>query len=148
MKTDRAVPRTVDEYLAGLPADVREIMEQVRTAIRRAAPDAQETIRYQIPTFEQGGPLVHFAAHARHIGFYPTPSGIERFQAELSAYEGAKGSVRFPLDQPMPLELIGRIVRFRVEENLARAASRPRAAAGPGRKSGARAPARAKGKRK
>ncbi|HEU5040601.1 MAG TPA: DUF1801 domain-containing protein [Gemmatimonadales bacterium] len=145
MKTDRAAPRTVDEYLAGLPGDVRKVLEQVRTAIRRAAPEAQESIRYQIPTFEQGGPLVHFAAHARHVGFYPTPSGIERFQAELSAYEGAKGSVRFPLDQPMPLELIGRIVRFRVEENLSRAASRPRAPAG--KKAGTRAPARARGKR-
>jgi uncharacterized protein YdhG (YjbR/CyaY superfamily) len=89
--------------------------------IRKAAPDAEETINYQIPTFTLKGNLVHFAAFKEHIGFYPTPTGIDKFKKELSVYEGAKGSVKFPLDQPIPFDLIGKIVKFRVKENLARA---------------------------
>lgn len=91
---------------------------------RRFAPDAEEAIKYQIPTFTLQGNLVHFAAFKKHIGFYPAPTGIEKFKAELSVYESAKGSVQFPLDQPIPLDLISRIVRFRVEENLGRAAAK------------------------
>ncbi len=89
--------------------------------IRKAAPDAEETINYQIPTFTLKGNLVHFAAFKEHIGFYPTPTGIDKFKKELSVYEGAKGSVKFPLDQPIPFDLIDKIVKFRVKENLARA---------------------------
>jgi uncharacterized protein YdhG (YjbR/CyaY superfamily) len=92
--------------------------------IRQAAPGAEEAIKYQIPTFTLEGNLVHFGAYKKHIGFYPTPSGIEKFQNELSAYEGAKGSVKFPLDKPVPFDLISRIVAFRVQENLDKAATK------------------------
>jgi uncharacterized protein YdhG (YjbR/CyaY superfamily) len=122
METPRSIPKDIDDYIAGFPQEVQAILEQVRATIRNAAPDAQETINYQIPTFTLKGNLVHFAAFKRHIGFYPTPSGIEKFKNELSAYEMAKGSVQFPLDQPIPYGLITEIVAFRVQENLARAA--------------------------
>ncbi len=124
MKTNRPAPRNIDEYIAGFPQDVQEILEKVRLTIRKAAPDAEETISYQMPTFTLKGNLVHFAAHTKHIGFYPTPTGIEKFKKELSVYEGAKGSVKFPLDEPIPFELISKIVKFRVKENLARAAAK------------------------
>jgi uncharacterized protein YdhG (YjbR/CyaY superfamily) len=124
MKTKQTVPKDIDEYIAGFPHDVQEILEKMRATIRRAAPGAEETISYQIPTFILKGNLVHFAAFKKHIGFYPTPTGIERFRDELSVYEGAKGSVRFPLDKPMPFGLISKIVKFRVKENLERAEAR------------------------
>jgi uncharacterized protein YdhG (YjbR/CyaY superfamily) len=124
MRTDRTAPRTIDEYIAGFPPEVQAILEKVRTTIRKAAPRAEETISYQIPTFTLKGNLVHFAAFKKHIGFYPTPTGIEKFKDELSVYEGAKGSVKFPLDNPIPFGLIGKIVRFRVKENLERAESK------------------------
>jgi uncharacterized protein YdhG (YjbR/CyaY superfamily) len=89
--------------------------------VRKAAPKAEETIKYQMPTFTLNGNLVHFAAFKKHIGFYPTPTGTKEFQKELSIYEGAKGSVQFPLDEPVPFGLISEIVRFRAKENLARA---------------------------
>src|SRR5512139_2106359 len=117
MATTRTAPRSIDDYIAGFPSDVQEILEKVRAAIRKAAPAAEEAIRYQIPTFTLNGNLVHFAAFKKHIGFYPTPAGIEAFRDELSAYEGAKGSVKFPLDRPIPLALIGRIVKFRAKQN-------------------------------
>jgi uncharacterized protein YdhG (YjbR/CyaY superfamily) len=101
---------------------VQGILEKVRATIRKAAPEAEETIDYQMPTFKLKGNLVHFAAHKKHIGFYPTPSGIEKFKDEISVYEWAKGSVQFPLDKPIPYDLIGRITEFRVKENLERAA--------------------------
>lgn len=115
-RADRATPGSIDEYIARFPPDVQVVLEQVRTTIREAAPDAEEAIKYQIPTFVQKETLVHFAAFKSHIGFYPTPSGIAKFKDELSVYEGAKGSVRFPMDKPMPLRLIARIVAFRVRE--------------------------------
>lgn len=121
MKADRKKPKNIDEYIADFPRDVQEILEKIRMTIRSAAPGAEETISYQIPTFTLQGNLVLFAAFKSHIGFYPTPTGIERFKKELSVYEGAKGSVRFPLDEPIPLELLRRIVAFRVQENLERA---------------------------
>ena len=114
----------IDEYIAYFPTDVQELLQKIRMAIREAAPDAEETIKYRMPTFTLKGNLVHFAAHKRHIGFYPTPSAIEKFQHELSAYEGAKGSVQFPLDKPIPYDLISEIVKFRVEENLRKASSK------------------------
>ena len=114
-------PKNIDEYIAGLPADAQKILGKVRVTIQKAAPDAQETINYGIPTFTLNGNLVHFAAFKSHIGFYPTPSGIAKFKKELSVYEGAKGSVRFPLDKPIPYALITKIVKFRVKENLERA---------------------------
>jgi uncharacterized protein YdhG (YjbR/CyaY superfamily) len=121
MTTKRTTAKDIEEYIAGFPKDVQEILEKIRATIREAAPDAEETINYGIPTFTLKGNLVHFAAFKKHIGFYPTPSGIEKFENELSAYQGAKGSVQFPLDQPIPYDLISEIVRFRVTENLERA---------------------------
>ena len=121
MRADQTAPRTIDEYIAGFPDEVQETLQKIRKTIRTAAPDAEETISYQMPTFTLKGNLVHFAAFKKHIGFYPTPTGIAKFKKELSVYEGAKGSVRFPLDKPIPFALIGRIVKFRVKENLARA---------------------------
>jgi uncharacterized protein YdhG (YjbR/CyaY superfamily) len=114
----KSKPTTIDEYIAGFTPPVRAKLEEIRQTIRRAAPDANETINYQIPTFVLNGNLVHFAAFKNHIGFYPTPSGIEAFKKELSVYEGAKGSVQFPNDQPLPLALITKIVKFRVKQNL------------------------------
>jgi uncharacterized protein YdhG (YjbR/CyaY superfamily) len=120
--SDKAGFQSIDQYIAIFPEATRKILEKLRAAIKAAAPDASERISYQMPTFAQQGNLVHFAAYKSHIGFYPTPSGIEAFKDEVSAYELAKGSVQFPIDQPMPLELISRIVKFRVEENLQKAA--------------------------
>ena len=121
MRTNQTAPKNIDEYIAGFPNDVQEILEKIRMTIRKAAPDAEETIKYQIPTFTLKGNLVHFAAYKKHIGFYPAPRGIEKFKNELSVYEGAKGSVKFPLDKPIPFALISKIVKFRVKENLERA---------------------------
>jgi len=121
MKADQTIPKTINEYIAGFPPDVQEILEKIRLTIRKAAPDAKETIKYRMPTFTLKGNLVHFAAYKDHIGFYPVPTAIEQFKDELSAYQGGKGSVRFPLDKPIPYDLISRIVEFRVHENLARA---------------------------
>jgi uncharacterized protein YdhG (YjbR/CyaY superfamily) len=106
----------IDKYISGFPEEVREILEKVRKTIRDEAPEATETINYGIPTFQLKGNLVHFAGFKNHIGFYPAPSGIEAFKAELSSFKGAKGSVQFPLDKPIPYELIRRIVKFRVQE--------------------------------
>ena len=111
---------TVDEYIAKYPEDVQKIMEKVRLTIRKTAPDAEETIKYGIPTYVLNGNLVHFGAFKNHIGFYPVPSGIEAFKQELAAYANSKGSVQFLLNQPMPYDLIARIVAFRVQENRAK----------------------------
>jgi uncharacterized protein YdhG (YjbR/CyaY superfamily) len=121
MITGQAVPKDIGEYIAGFPRDVQALLEQIRMTIREAAPDAVEAIKYRMPTFTLKGNLVHFAAFKKHIGFYPAPRGIEAFKDELSVYEGAKGSVRFPLDKPIPFDLIRRIVKFRVEKDLERA---------------------------
>jgi uncharacterized protein YdhG (YjbR/CyaY superfamily) len=117
----REVTKSMDSYISRFPKEVQKILERVRSTIREAAPDAEETINYGIPTFTLKGNLVHFAAFKNHIGFYPAPSGIEKFKNELSVYKGAKGSVQFPLDQPIPFDLISRITKFRVKENLERA---------------------------
>jgi uncharacterized protein YdhG (YjbR/CyaY superfamily) len=117
---------SIDAYIASFPAHVQAILNTLRATIRAAVPDAEEKISYGMPTFSFKGNLVHFAAHANHIGFYPTPSGIAAFQDELAAYKGAKGSVQFPLEQPLPLDLIQRIVQFRVTENLQKAATKSR----------------------
>ena len=121
MRTNKTAPQNIDEYIADFPKDVQEILEKIRMTIRKAAPDAEETIKYQMPTFTLKGNLVHFAAWRKHIGFYPASSGVEKFKQELSAYDGAKGSVQFPLDKPIPFGLISKIVKFRVKENLERA---------------------------
>ena len=122
MENNKAGFNSIDEYIATFPEDIQAILEAVRATIKAAAPEAQEKISYQMPTFFLNGNLVHFAAFKKHIGFYPAPRGIEAFKDELSVYKGAKGSVQFPLDEPMPLELISRIVHYRVAENLKKAA--------------------------
>ena len=124
MKPTQAAPQTIDEYIAGFPGDVKKVLQKIRMTIHEAAPEAQEKISYQMPTFYLKGNLVHFAAFKDHIGFYPVPSGIEKFKKELSVYKQGKGSVQFPLDQPMPYDLITKIVKFRVKENLAAAAAK------------------------
>ena len=120
MKSEGSGSNEVDDFIAKYPADVREILQKIRGIIREAAPEAQEKLNYGIPTFTLNGNLVHYSALKNHIGFYPTPSGIEKFKKELSKYNGAKGSVQFPLDQPIPYELIRKITEFRVKEQLAK----------------------------
>jgi len=112
---------TIDEYIAGFPEDIQKKLQEIRATIKSAAPDAQEKISYQMPTFYLEGNLVHFAAHTSHIGFYPAPSGIEAFKNELAAYKNSKGAVQFPINEPLPLDLIRRITKYRVVENLKRA---------------------------
>jgi len=126
MRDDQPAAKNIDDYIAGFPLDVQKILQKVRATIKRAAPQADETISYQMPTFKLEGNLVHFAAFKNHIGLYPTPSGTERFRKELSSYETGKGSIRFPLDKPIPYDLIAKIVKFRVRENLEKAAARRR----------------------
>jgi uncharacterized protein YdhG (YjbR/CyaY superfamily) len=121
MKPELTLPRNIDDYISGFPVDLQVILERLRTTIKKAAPEAEETISYQIPTFRQNGNLVHFAGYKNHIGFYPGSSGIETFKEELSTYKGGKGSVQFPIDKPLPLKLVERIVHFRVKENLEKA---------------------------
>lgn len=111
---------SIDEYIAAFPEETQKILEALRAVIKAAVPEAKEKISYQMPTFDLNGNLVHFAAFKNHIGFYPTPSGIEAFKQELSGYAGAKGSVQFPINQPLPLGLIRRIVEYRVAENKAK----------------------------
>ncbi|NEU08616.1 hypothetical protein GZH53_09865 [Flavihumibacter sp. R14] len=119
---DSIKPKDIDEYIAGFPGEVQEILGQVRATIRKAAPDAQETISYAIPTFTLNkSNLVHFAGFKNHIGFYPAPTGSEAFKGELSVYKTGKGSVQFPLNKPIPFDLITKIVEFRVQETLAKA---------------------------
>ena len=110
--------QTIDEYISTFPKDIQKILGKVRKTIKETAPDAEEAISYQIPTFKLNGNLVHFAAFKNHIGFYPAPSGQKAFQKELSIYKSGKGSIQFPIDKPMPLSLIKKIVNYRVKENL------------------------------
>jgi uncharacterized protein YdhG (YjbR/CyaY superfamily) len=124
MESQKVAFRTIDEYLAALPVEIRGSLERLRATIRAAAPGAEEKISYQIPAFSLKGNLVYFAAFKTHIGFYPTSSGIRAFKRELSIYERGKGTVRFPIGQPLPLKLIGEIVKFRVAENLKNAERR------------------------
>jgi len=112
---------TIDEYIAAFPKDIQNILEQMRETIRKAAPEAEEAISYAIPTFKLNGNLVHFAAFKNHLGFYPTPKGMEEFEKELSVYKQGKGSVQFPLGKPLPLNLITRIVEFRKRKNTEKA---------------------------
>ncbi len=118
---NRSTAGSIDEYIAEFPEETQNLLQELRELIRATAPDATETISYAIPTFDLNGRhLVHFAGFERHIGFYPVPSGMEAFKDELKPYKQGKGSVQFPLDQPLPTDLIRRIVLFRVEENTGR----------------------------
>ena len=113
-------PKSIDEYADLFPAKVRQLIRKMRLTIRKAAPKAEEAISYGIPTFKLNGNLVHFAAYARHIGFYPGTAAIKAFKKEISGYKQAKGTVQFPLDEPLPLALVSRIVKFRVKANLSK----------------------------
>ncbi len=117
-----AKPATIDEYIATFPPDIQPLLEQVRATIKKAAPDAAEMISYNVPAFKLGAMLVWFGGYTNHIGLYPRRSAIEAFLKELAVYKGAKGSVQFPYDKPLPLDLITRIVKFRVNENMERIA--------------------------
>jgi uncharacterized protein YdhG (YjbR/CyaY superfamily) len=114
--------KSIDEYICNFPDEIQSILKKIRAVIKKNAPDAIETISYQMPAFKFEGILVYFAVHTAHIGFYPTSSGIEMFKKELAGYTTSKGAVQFPLDKPVPYELIGKIAQFRVKENLERAA--------------------------
>lgn len=124
MKRDHTTPKNIDDYIADFPPEVQVLLEKVRATIRKAAPGAEEAIKYRLPTFVLSGNLVHFGAFKKHIGFYATPTGNSQFRKELSAYKGAKGSVQFPLDKPIPYRLVSKMVKFRVKENPARSAAR------------------------
>lgn len=115
MQIDKS--KTVDQYIALFPEDKQLVLKSIRSAIQEVAPNAEECISYQIPTYKQNGILLSFAAFEKHIGFYPTPSGIEKFKSAFSEYKSAKGSVQFPMDKTIPLDLIKEITRFRVKEN-------------------------------
>ncbi|WP_234734555.1 iron chaperone [Tellurirhabdus bombi] len=117
-------PTTVDAYIAGFPEEIAEGLEQIRGAIHQAAPEAKEAIKYGIPTFVLNGNLVHFAAFKKHFGLYPTPSGTSAFKEEIAPYKGTKGSIHFPLNKPLPLDLITQIVTFRIQENAEQAIKR------------------------
>ena len=118
MVSDTLAPRDIDEYISGFPPDIRVILEKIRVTIKSAAPDAVETIKYQMPTFIFHGNLVYFSAFKKHIGFYPPVNGDEQLKRELAKYEGPKKSLKFPLAQPIPYALIARIVKLRMNENL------------------------------
>jgi uncharacterized protein YdhG (YjbR/CyaY superfamily) len=124
MATQRAKVTTVQEYIELFPPDVREVLESVRAVIRNVIPEAKETISYQIPTFVLDGPVVHFAAFKKHIGMYPPVRGDAKLEAAVEKYANEKGNLAFPLDEPMPLRLIERIVKFQVRQNAARAAEK------------------------
>ena len=120
MRTSPSAPRRIDEYISGFPGDVQAILGRIRTTIKRAAPGAEEAIRYQIPTFILKGNLISFAAYKQHIGLYPVPAGTQKFQKAVAVYRAAKSTLRFPLDEPISYELIGQLVKYLVKENAAR----------------------------
>jgi len=120
------IPTNIDEYIAEQPATIRQLLEEIRATIRKAAPEATEKISYQMPTFYLKGNLVHFAICKKHIGFYPAPSGIVTFKEELTQFKTSKGAIQFPIDQPLPLDLITRITTFRVKENIEKAGLKAR----------------------
>jgi uncharacterized protein YdhG (YjbR/CyaY superfamily) len=117
MEANKITYNTIDEYILQFPPEVQEILKNLRKVIKESAPEAKEKISWGMPTYVLHGNLVHFAAHKRHIGFYPAPSGIDTFKQELAQYKTSKGAVQFPMDKPIPYELIKRIVKFRVAEN-------------------------------
>lgn len=124
MQTDKPKPTDIDSYIADFPKATQALLQQIRATIQAAAPDATETISYAIPTFVYHGNLVHFAGYKQHIGFYPGAAGIEAFKDEICQYKWAKGSVQFPLNEPLPLDLVTRIVTYRLAQNAAKAAKK------------------------
>ncbi|HEY8889700.1 MAG TPA: DUF1801 domain-containing protein [Clostridium sp.] len=121
MEDNKITPKSIDEYILNFPPEIQGILKKLRKVIKESAPDAQEKISYQMPTFVLHGNLVHFAAFKNHIGLYPTPSGTDSFKLEIAEYKSGKGSIQFPLDKPIPYELIRKIVEFRVIENIKKA---------------------------
>ena len=121
MEVDKPTFQTIDDYITQFPNNIQELLRELRQVIKEAAPEAEEKISYQMPTFYLFGNLVHFAVCKNHIGFYPAPSGIERFKSELAEYKGAKGSVQFPINKPLPFNIISEIVKYRANENLKKA---------------------------
>lgn len=126
MAAERGSKESIDAYIADFPPEVRKILEELRGTIRAAVPEAEEAIKYQIPTFVLHGNLVHFAAYPNHVGLYPAPREAPEFRTELAAYAGGKGTVRFPLDRPIPLDLVARIARHLAARNAAKAAAKRR----------------------
>jgi uncharacterized protein YdhG (YjbR/CyaY superfamily) len=124
MQTDKPKPTDIDSYIADFPEATQALLQQIRATIQAAAPEATETISYAIPTFVYYGNLVHFAGYKEHIGFYPGAAGIEAFKEDISKYKWAKGSVQFPLNEPLPLDLVTRIVNYRLAQNVAKAAKK------------------------
>jgi uncharacterized protein YdhG (YjbR/CyaY superfamily) len=120
MNTNETISGTIDAYIAAFPAEVQKKLKELRKVIKEAAPEAEEKISYQMPTFTQNGNLVHFAAFKNHIGFYPAPSGIEKYQDELARYKTSKGAIQFPLGEDIPFDLVREIVKFRLQENMAK----------------------------
>lgn len=118
MKSDQTKPTTIDEYIADFSPDMQEILQKVRATIKEAAPKAEETIKYQMPTFVLEGNLVYFGGFKKHVGFYPVPTGIEAYAEDLEPYKTGKGSIQFPYNKPIPYDLITKVVKFRVAENL------------------------------
>ena len=122
MKANQTAPRNIDEYITGFPDEVQKILGKVRATIKKAAPKAEETISYQIPTFTlRGRYLIYFAGYKKHIGLYPAPTGVEKFKAAIAEYGSGKATLKFPLEKPIPFGLISNIVKFRVKKDLARA---------------------------
>lgn len=119
---DKKVHNNIDEYITEFPVEIQGILQKIRTTIHEAAPDANEKISYQMPTFALLGNLVHFAAYKHHIGFYPASSGVSQFESELKGYNTSKGTIQFPLDKEIPYDLITKIVKFRVKENQEKSA--------------------------
>lgn len=119
-----AKPATIEEYIAAFPASTQKVLKQVHSCIKNAAPSAEEAIGYGIPTYKLNGNLVHFGGYKQHVGFYPAPAGIKAFEKELAVYKSSKGAVQFPLNEPMPLTLIAKIVKFRVKQNLEKPAKK------------------------
>ena len=127
MRATQAAPATIDQYIAGFPPNVQQILQEIRATIRKAAPDAQETISYRIPTFIlDGRHLIYFAGFANHVSVYPAPVGNPAFKKDLGPYASGKGTARFALDEPIPFELITRIVEFRAKENAERKSAKPK----------------------
>jgi uncharacterized protein YdhG (YjbR/CyaY superfamily) len=126
MVTKKVKPNDIDKYIAGFPKDTQRALEQLRAAVMKAALAAEEVISYKMPAYKYYGMLVYFAGYKNHVGFYPMPSAIAAFKKELSVYKGAKGSVQFPLDEPLPVQLITKIVAFRMKENLEKAGPKPK----------------------
>ncbi len=121
MRGDKKVPESVDEYIADFPAEVQAMLNKIRAAIKKAAPKAEESISYMMPAYKLNGPLVYFAGYKKHLGFYPGAAVVDEFKTEIEKYHTSKGTIQLPLDKPIPVSLLAKIVKFRVAQNLEKA---------------------------